>query len=252
MEIKPVRSFNQDSLAADFPAAVLLFHSDDFDTASPRRWASRTGNVVMTFAADAVKDENGIYTLVNNSVASVSGTMPTLSGYAALVVIGNLKNNDASAGLLTTVGSANPGPRLTASGIATSNAPADLNSIVALTGSISATTADPGTPACMGAYFDLVDTSSPLIARALASGLSTDQAIPNGSTTSTSTGQIVLGAALDATFTLGAFAANNDGRRTKIVALLDFGTELTANQFQIACAEMARTGELFAGWRERA
>lgn len=251
MEIKPFRAYNDDSLAADFPAAKIIFHHDDF-TSGATTWVARKGDITANLAAAAVKDAAGVYTTVTNSVSSITGTMPTLADkYVVAVAIGNLQTNSASVGVSGTFGSATTGPGLTVTGIATDNNPASLNSPPTLTGSITALNADPGREACQVAYWDMVDTSSPLIARALASSLSTDQAIPNGTATTTSTGQVVLGAALDSAMLFTALAANNDGRRVKVLALFEFSTSLTLAEIQVACAEMARTGELYAGWRNR-
>ena len=244
-EIIPYSSFNTDSLTADFPGLKILGHADDY-TAGALTWATRAGSLVLTLAAAATKDANGVYTTVTNSVASVAGTMPTLSKYAVALCIGNLQTSSASAGVAATFGSLSTGPYVINTGTFTDNTALALMTAVALTGSITA-----GSKACQAAYWDCVDTTTPDAFRVMASGLVTDQAIPN-STSTENTGQFILGAVLASAMSLTGLGGLNDGRRIKLFALFDFGVPLSMIDLKIACTEMARTQELFAGWRHRA
>lgn len=246
MQIKPYSSFTTESNASNFPALKILFHADDYVLGSTT-WESRYGSLILTLQTGATKDSNGVYTTVTNSITAVSGPMPTLSKYIVSLTIGKLQTSSGTAGLATTFGVASPGPSITSTGVAVDNGASPLNTIPSLTGTISN-----GSSACAAAYFDLVDTTSPAIFRVLAGATSGDQAIPNGAGTTTSTGQIVLGAALAPGFTVAGLAANNDGRRTKIIALFDFASPMVIGDVEVAATEMARTQELFAGWRNRA
>lgn len=246
MRLKPYSSFQEAPLAVSFPALKLLFHADDY-VAGATTWTARYGGLTLNLAAAATKDTSGVYTTATNSVNSVTGTMPTLSKYVVALSIGKLQTSSGTSGLATTFGVASPGPSITSTGVAVDNGASPLNTIPSLTGTISN-----GSSACAAAYYDLVDTTSPAIFRVLAGATSGDQAIPNGSGTTTGTGQIVLGAALGSGFTVPGLAANNDGRRTKIIALFDFSASMVIGDVELAAAEMARTQELFAGWRNRA
>jgi hypothetical protein len=203
--IQPYSSFNTDSLFADFPAAKLLWHMDDF-TSGGTTWTDRVSGVILNFTAAVTKDSKGLYsTTASNGVASVTGTMPTLSSkYVVALSIGDLQDASATAGLNITFGSS------TAIGI--TNGGFCVNAVNAvdvttLTGSITA-----GSLACKAAYFDMVDTTSPLVASVLASGLSTDQAIPGGSDTTTDNlGQIALGGALTSAFSIASINATTAG-----------------------------------------
>lgn len=247
MEIKPFRAYTDDAGVSKFPAAKLIYHADDF-TSGGTTWVDRISGVTLNFTAAVSKDSEGIYsTTAFNGVASVTGTMPTLDGkYAVLLAIGALQDASATVGLTITVGSSGS-VSVSNSGAAT-NA---TNSVTAqtLSGSITA-----GSKACRAGYWDMVDTTSPLCAAVLASAsdVAANQAIPNSSTNTTSdTGQLVMGAALSNAFGIQSINSTTAGQRTKIIALFEFSTDLTLAQLQVACSEMARTQELFAGWRNR-
>ena len=248
-KIVPYRSFNTDSLAANFPAAKIIFHSDDYVDGA-LTWASRKGDLIATLSGAATKDANGVYAASARTVSSVAGTMPTLSKYVVALVIGNLNSSSGTAGVTCTLG-VSSAPGVTTTGLAyTAVMGSASNTIPSLTGTISN-----GSKVCGAGYFDLVDTTSPAIHRILASGTSTDQAIPNGSGTTDldtpANGQLVIGGALASAMVLG-FLTSTAGARGKIIALFDFNVALTLGEVQAACAEMARTQELFAGWRNRA
>ena len=249
-KIVPYRSFTSASLAADFPAAKIIFHSDDYVDGA-LTWASRKGDLIATLSGAATKDANGVYAASARTVSSVAGTMPTLSKYVVALIIGNLNTSSATAGITSTIG-LNTSPGITSTGIAyTAVEGGAANTIPTLIGSITA-----GSKVCGAGYYDLVDTTSPAIYRVLASAsnVAVDQAIPNGSGTTDLTtpanGQILLGGALASAMTFG-FLASTAGARGKIVAVFDFNVALTLGELEVACAEMARTQELFAGWRNR-
>ena len=244
--IKPYSAFTEDSLAADFPAAKIIFHADDY-TAGSLTWASRKGGLVLTLAAGASKDVGGVYTTVTNSVASVAGTMPTMSKYVVAVTIGEAGASSTSNGIAGTFGDITVGPALQLIGRVYNNTATLLNDTPSLTGSIAA-----DNKSCQASYWDLVDTTTPACYRAVASALSTEQAIQNGTDTTLTT-QFILGGALSSGLTFSALASITESRRCKVMALFDFSVALAnIGELEIAVSEMARTQELFAGWRNRA
>lgn len=263
--VSPFSSFTSASNAADFPALKILFHADDFTAHAPT-WSSRKGGIVVSFpyyknnvltanAGVAEKDADGVYTLEafgtlsgNGWLTVDSGTMPTLSKYAVCVAIGRTPTTSATAGLGGTFGETETGPSLGTSGTAMATGVNQRNDVTLVTTLTPTTTVNK--PSCVVSYFDLVDTSSPQILRAYSNN--TDQVIGNFSTTTDDTLAINLGGALSSDVATAAFGGNNDGRRIKMFGLFDFNAPLTLAEIQLAAVEMARTKQLFAGWRNRA
>ncbi len=250
-QIKPYRSFTSASLAADFHAIKVLFHADDF-TNGASSWAARYGGLTINMSGALTKDSSGVYTTATRTVSSVTGTMPTLSKYIALVGIGKLQTASQTVGSVVTFGSVDgTASGITSNGLAYTAANSGVvNSVAALTGSVTA-----GSLVSSIGFFDNVDTTSPAIYRILASATAGDQAIANGSATTD-----LLGVPNDpiAFSTFGnsmaciALTSATAGARIKVIAVLDFSVTLSLGELEVAAAEMARTQELFAGWRNRA
>ncbi len=247
-QLNPYSSFTTDSLAADFPALKALFHADDFSSGTA--WTARHGGLTINMSGNLSKDSAGIYTAATNTISSISGTMPTLSKYAVCVGVGRLNTASQTAGPIVTLGPIDGSAGgIASNGIAyTLAAGGAVNTIPSLTGSVTA-----GSSVASVGYLDLVDTTSPAIFRVIGGATSGDQAIPNGSGTT----DLIANAAVGLT-TLGSSMAcvplttASNGSRIKIIALFDFSTSMVIGDVQIAAVEMARTQELFAGWRNRA
>ncbi len=246
----PYSSFSDGSLVSDFPATKILFHADDY-TAHATTWTDRAAGIVATLSGTGEKDSQGVYTLTAFGTASGNGWMeaegnfPTLTKYAVCVAIGVTPTTSATAGLGGTFGETDIGPSLGTSAVATAIDVNTRNSIP----TINTPPTTVNKPSCVVSYFDLVDTSSPQILRAIANN--TDNVIGNGSTTTTDTLAIGLGGAITSDIATASFQGSNDGRRIKLFALLEFTNSITLNEIQLACVEMARTQELFAGWRNK-
>ena len=245
---KPYRSFTAESLAADFPASKIIFHADDY-TAHATMWTDRKAGIVATLSGVGEKDSSGVYTLTAFGTASGNGWMeaegnfPTLGKYAVCVAIGKPRSNSATVGLGGTFGETSIGPAVGTSGQAVA-INVDVRNTVP---TMSTPTTTVNRPSCVVSYFDLVEIASPQILRAYAND--TDNVIGNGATTTMDTLAVGLGAAISSDIATTAFQGNNDGSRIKLFALFDFALPLTLNELQIAASEMARTQELFAGWR---
>lgn len=233
--IKPYSSFRSSQKDA-FPALKFLLHADDY--VSGATWTARTGQVV-TLSGAISRDADGVYSVIDRNAATFTGPISP-SKYAVIVSTGKSTTFSSSVGLTCTIGQTSA---VSTSGIVYDNNNVQL-SAVGMTGAI---TYGKG---CAGSYYDLIDTTSPNIFSAQATNVSTD-IIANGSGTTISTNQIVLGGPLSQTISIGGLSGNF-GQRCKLIALFDFSTPLSFTEFQLAIAEMARTGELYAGWRNKA
>jgi hypothetical protein len=240
MIIKPSKSFTDNSLPANFPAALILFHADDYVSGSTT-WASRVGNLTATLSAGCLKDADGVYGVGNVTVSSVSGTMPTLGEYCAVFGVGKTRTNSATLGLVVQIGD-------TAEGQGVGNA----NTYTASGTSETADTATTGNPttvnshACRIGYYEIADTSSPVVYAVLANDLnepigSVTDAGPVGGFTVAQ-----LGAAISALHPL--LATTHAGSRIKLFGIMQFATAKTLNQLKNDAADMAHTQQLCASW----
>lgn len=253
MDLRSYRTFNSSSasLAADFPALKALFHADDIATGATS-WVARHGGLTINMSGAIKKDANGIYTAATNTISSVTGTMPTLSKYAVCVGIGKLNTSSQTAGPMAIFGKTDGSAGgIQANGIAYTAANVGaVNTIATLTGSVTA-----GSKVAMVGYFDLVDTTSPAIFRVIGGATSGDQAIPNGAATTdlTTPANNPIGlTTLGQDMACSPLTTADVGGRVKIIALFDFSASMVIGDVQQAAVEMARTQELFAGWRNRA
>lgn len=242
--VKPFRAFNADSTATDFPAAKFILHADDY-TAGSTSWPTRKGGNVLTMSQGQEKDSVGVYVLSATTVAGISGTMPTLSKYVVFLTIGRLAAASSVTGLNAGMGNITNGPYVSNVNPMKDGGGNVLTDTATLTGTVSN-----GSLACHLTYYDMVAATNPDVFRVLASATATDQAIPFGEDNTALT-QLALGGTLANELAIPAHSGDN-GSRNKIVALLDFDAPLTMNELRLAAVEMARTQELYAGWRNRA
>lgn len=245
--IKPFSSFNAAQNANDFPALLLYWHQDDVREGD-LTWVDRVSGVVLTSSVALSKDSEGVYSATASH--TLSGTMPIPGINCCLLTIFHSGDNSSTVGGLITIG--DTAAATTAPGISTNGAISD-GMTTGFTGP-AATLANTPTAVATG--------SNSCRATALLAGATRINVLANSEG-----GAATIGTDSDATTgtftniantTLGASNADfrsidqGSGARAKVIALLGFSSALTLNELQIACAEMARTGNLFAGWRNRA
>jgi hypothetical protein len=248
-DITPYSSFTSSPLANNFPALKMLFHADDYSPGS-LTWVCRKTGVVANLATVCTKDSEGVYAITSTSVSSVTGSMPAISKYAVAIACGKPTAASATAGITASFGDGGSlGAAVQAAGLVYDITLSQLNSAPALSTAPSTV----GKPSCQMARFDLISTGAlaTRVSRVLANN--TDNVIGNGSADITTPGIIVLGGGgvISAGLSIGGISGSNDGRRTKFIALFDFTVNPSAADLQIAASEMARTQQLFAGWRNR-
>ena len=175
----------------------------------------------------------------------------TTSHYAVVVSIGKTSNASTVGGSIITLGgSGATAIQLTSTGVATYNSGA-LNSIPTLN---PATLTTANKDCCMCALYDFTDATSPRIERVISNNNFTDAVSTSFNTVATTTtstdaitpGQMVAGITSTSLTTAAA------GARQRVYALFLFTTAISFDELKLACIEMARTGELYAGWRNKA
>ena len=241
--ITPTSSFTSDLPASKFPCLLMYFNSDDLASDGLSITCRKSG-VVANFSGEVLKDSAGMYVTSARTVSSVTGTMPTPAGGHLLAVCIGKPITNGLTGLSVSFGvasGANYG--FSTGGIAWEPSAAQNT---APSASMTAT----NLPSCQLSYFDLTDTSSPVIRR-IVSNVTDATSNQAGTTTDT------LGIAIDqlgAGLTFSALSSTT-GARCKIAALFEFtnDTGLFPSQVElaIACAEMAKTRQLYAGWFNR-
>ena len=253
-QIKPYSSFTNATAYADFPACKLLLHMDDV-TAGDTTWTDRISGRVFTFSGALSKDSEGVHADGSNvTVSSISGTMPTLAGYSALAIIGKPTAASTTTGLSCTIGDGTTGAGIIVTGLCYTTAGGNTARNTAPT--VSAITTA-GKLSARAAYWDMVDSSSPIIASAISNNYDTATGTSAGTGTTTDTLAVNLGGVLSSASNFTALTGNT-GARLRMLALFDFTAPLSTvaaevnAQMATAVSEMARTRELFAGWRNRA
>lgn len=259
MNIIPYSSFNKksDSAVANFPGIALLFHNDDLTAGAinaPVTLACRKTGNILTITPDAgdaiLKDSDGFYCGTAPLSVAISGTMPTVLASHYAVVIGIGKSTTASTinGPNFVIGG-DVASRLSLgnTGAARYNSAA-LNTVPAVSPTALTNT---NKSICHLTYYDFVDTTNPRIDRAVsnsdyASAVSTT--FSNGTTTTTA-GAVITPGQLAQAFSMGTLG--NGTERIKIMALFLLTAPVSFDKLKIAAIEMAKTQQLFAGFRNR-
>lgn len=241
---KPYSSYTATALVGDYPALKMYFHWDDV-IPNTTTWTCRKSGVVATAAAAIQKDSAGVY-CSNQTLSSVSGTMPTCANYVVVVAIGVSQTSSPSGGIGCKLGAV-AGYGFSGTGLAYGSSGTVRNTTPTQSGTLSTN----NSWGCVMSYFDCVDTTSPLLSAMVANASDTGATgLAYGEGTTTDTGAITTGL-LSSNLIFNGLGSLTDGRRGKVIALFDFATAPSANELQIACCEMARTGELFVGWKNR-
>lgn len=256
--IKLTKEFNaaSDGLAADFPALALYWHADDISpdgSLDAVSWVDRIlGNTltITPIGTDGIhKDSSGIYA-ADSCTISASGDMPeiTTSHYAVCVSIGKTSTASTVTGALAVFGADGAtNPVVGSGGIAKYNS-ASLNSAPTLN---PAALTNVNKYSCLCSLFDYTDATSPRIERVVSNTdfeAAASTTYNTAATTTTSTNAITPGQ-MAAGMTITGLTGATPGARQQIHALFLFTTPVSFDELKIACIEMARTRQLYAGWR---
>lgn len=267
MRIIPTSSFTNDHVAdaTDYPALKMLWHADDItpSTAQYQYWTDRITGNILTINTGLVgnyllKDSEGLYSTSAGSAyaTTISGTMPTVlaTHYAVLVAIGKTSTASTIGGPGFTLGADGTNLlSLASSGISRFNSAA-----LSAAGTLAPTAlTNNNKKAAIVTYYDFVDVTgapvNPRIDRVIANDdfssadpicFTSGATTTAGATLNGSVGQFGSG------FTHSVLGTQPTAR-TKIQALFLFTNPLTTDELKVAAIEMARTGQLYAGWRNR-
>ena len=241
-QLTPYSSFTDDLPASKFSDLLLYWHWNDV-TSGDLTWTDRVSGVVLTFNKPILKDSEGLYT--GQTAAITCGTLPIPGQNAILINICKMATASATTGGIVTFGdatNANGGPAISTSGAMSQSGAGTI-----ATATFAATPTGTGKNACRASA--LIGTGATgLCVLAHDDGATTTLA--NDSTAaSASLTDFATTALINSPATITSInGATDDGRRGRIIALLSPSTAITLNDLQLACVEMARTKQLWAGF----
>ena len=240
-QLKPYSSFTDDIPASKISDLLLYWHWNDV-TSGDTTWTDRVSGTVLTFNKPILKDSEGLYTGQTATITCPS--LPIPGQNAILVNICKMATASPTSGGVVTLGSTveGSGPGISTNGAASQ---ASAGEIAAAT--FAATPSGNGKNACRATAL-VSSGNTALCVLAHDDGATTTIAndSTNASVALTEFATLPLGTTA---ITIGSVsAASDDGRRGRIIALLSPSTAITLNDLQLACVEMARTKQLWAGF----